>query len=151
MFGAISVFLQRKYKLMIVLCFLVSGASFLFFTLQVANVIPFALPSVAVLCLCGSFFIAAANPLFYELGVELAYPAPEGVVGTIVALSVNFLGIPLYPLQPYIPRLAINLINALIPFLFALLLSLFMNERYRRNDLETIDTETKPLKDSLIQ
>jgi hypothetical protein len=27
-------------------------------------------------------------------GVELAYPAPEGLVGTIVALAVNFLGIP---------------------------------------------------------
>jgi hypothetical protein len=143
-FGMIAVCLRRKYKLMIVLCFLVSGTCFLFFTLQVQKTLPFNLPTVSALCLCGSFFVAASNPLFYEMGIELAYPAPEGLVGTIVALSVNFLGIPMYPLQPYISSLAINLVNALVPFLFAVLLFFFMNERYNRNELEEGD-ETKPL------
>jgi hypothetical protein len=83
--GAVAVYLRRKYKTMIIVCFLIAGdkaktlnesgcfktttkgTAFLFFSLQVEGVLSFNLPSVSLLCLVGSFFVAASNPLFYEL------------------------------------------------------------------------------------
>ncbi len=137
MMGVVAVFFRRRYRALIVVCFLFAGANFAFFTVSVERFIPYNVYAVSVLCLVGSFFIAAANPLFYELGVELAYPAPEGLVGVAVSLSVNLLGMPLYPIQAYIPTAAINWTNAGSALLFGVLM-LFMRESYRRNQLEVV-------------
>jgi MFS family permease len=133
--GVVAVFFRRRYRALIVVCFLFAGANFAFFTVCVERLLPFNVYAVSVLCLVGSFFIAAANPLFYELGVELAYPAPEGLVGVAVSLSVNFFGSPFYPIQAYIPTAAVNWINAGSALLFGVLM-IFMRETYRRNNVE---------------
>jgi MFS family permease len=133
--GAVAVFFRRRYRALIVVCFLFAGACFTFFTVSVERFLPFNVYVVSALCLVGSFFIAAANPLFYELGVELAYPAPEGLVGVAVSLSVNFFGMPVYPIQAYIPTSAINWINAASALFFGVAM-IFMREAYRRNQLE---------------
>ncbi len=138
--GAVAVFFRRKYVALIVVCFLVAGVSFSLFTLSVQNVVPFNAYAVSVLCLVGSFFVAAANPLFYELGVELAYPAPEGLVGIVVSVAVNLFGSPVYPLQAYIPIPAINWLNAGNALLFSVAV-LFMRETYKRDQVEVLPPE----------
>ncbi len=138
--GAVAIYFRRRYRLLIVICFLIGGISFSLFTLSVQNVVPFNAYSVSVLCLMGSFFVAAANPLFYELGVELAYPAPEGLVGIVIALAVNVMGSPVYPLQAYIPVPAINWLNAGNALVFCVAV-LFLRESYKRNQIEVLPSE----------
>lgn len=154
--GALAAVYRLRYKFFIVSLFFASAVAFLIFDLSAeATIIPYNFWILAVTASLGSFLCAAAGPLFYELAVELAYPAPEGLVGAIVAVLVNLFGLPVYPLDTLANGAQIvNWCNFGSATLFGVLM-LFMKESYQRakkeNDTEVPQEEREEEKTPLIQ
>merc|ERR1711916_146421 len=90
--GAITAFVRLRYKLFIVSLLTAATVFFMLFTLMLLQVIPKHVTGLAVTLIMGSLLCAGANPLFYELSVEVAYPAGEGMVGACIALVNNVAG-----------------------------------------------------------
>ena len=66
---------------------------------------------LAWLCLVGiSLFVAAAQPLWWEMACESIYPVPEEIVGTIYALGFTIIGIIFYGLYSF-PQLGSSWVN----------------------------------------
>lgn len=130
--GGVASVVRLRYKAFMVTLFALSGVCFVLFNLFVSHILPYSLPAVAATLLTGSFLIYACNPLFYEMAVEMAYPAPEGLVGAIVSVLINLFGMPVYPIQNQLPPTVINWVNAGNSIFFAVTM-LFMRESYRRD------------------
>ena len=107
--GAIASIVGHRYKLFIISLFLLSALILALFSLVTEGVIlPHNFWAAAILATLGAFLFNAVNPVFYELAVEIAYPAGEGVVGAIMTLLVNVFLIPLLALQSFLPAPVIN-------------------------------------------
>lgn len=129
---------KLRYKLIIVLSFLISGGLFVLVNLQLLNTIPFNRWVLGVSITLAGLIFNCSYPLFYEMAVEVAYPVPEGVVGALVGLSMNVFSIPFFFLQDYVPAAVVNWVNAGSAVFFGLLLILALKESYKRHavDLE---------------
>ncbi len=133
--GFISSRAGLRFKHFIIGVYLAAGAVFVVFNLMLMDVIPLAavgLPGPGVAICLGSVLMGAGNVLFYELAVEIAYPAGEGLIGCIVTVLNNFFGAVLYPVQGNVQPSVIMWINAANSVFFGLAM-IFLRERYNRH------------------
>jgi hypothetical protein len=124
-----------RFKHFIIAVYLAAGAVFVVFNLMMMDVIPMAvvgLPGPGVAIVLGSVLMGAGNVLFYELAVEIGYPAGEGLIGCIITVLNNFFGAMLYPVQGNVEPSAIMWINAGNSLFFGVAM-IFLRERYNRH------------------
>ncbi len=81
----------KKFLFLIKLAFGLAAISNVFFIVSMQ----YQLPSwvVLVACGCSGFFLLALLPMCIELGVEVCYPATEGVVSGLLLLVGNLFGL----------------------------------------------------------
>lgn len=126
---------KRRYKWFIVVDFLVAGLVFCFFTMLTADILPSSPVATAIMAILGSFLYSGANPLFYEMAAEMAYPTPEGVIGVLVAFSLNIFILIFVLLQDALSTAAINWLNAAVALVLGCSMT-FIKETYSRQQQE---------------
>jgi FLVCR family MFS transporter len=75
--------------MLLTLCALAAGA-FLIFALICDKTIPLSVPLLYGMSVLGGLFVNGTIPLFYELGVESAFPIAEGLSTSVLTLLNNF-------------------------------------------------------------
>ncbi len=135
--GAVSSKVTLRYKHFIIALYLAAGGVFVVFNLMLLNVIPQSLGGLGAAISLGSVLMGAGNVLFYELAVEIAYPAPEGLIGCIVTVLNNGFGALMYPLQGNLTSNVIMWINAGNSIVFGLVM-FFLRENYNRHSKDVM-------------
>ena len=146
--GAVAVRIPRRYKLFIICLYLGAGCVFVLFNLMLLQVVPSVMWGLAVCISVGSFLMGAANVLFYELAVEISYPAGEGLIGCIVTVLNNGFGALMYPLQSHFTSSVIMWVNAGNSIFFGIAM-LFLKESYNRFARDEAGSK-KPLSESTL-
>ena len=84
--------LARRHTAVVGALFLSATVLFLLFSAVTSEIVSFqgAYWLAAVSATLGGLLVCAAEPLFYELGVEVAYPAGEGLVSAVVSMVFGF-------------------------------------------------------------
>lgn len=184
--GALAVCFRRRYKALIVICFVLAGVAFLFFSLEVSSssfpsffFLPLSLlggagcpvPAAehqralcvrlflhrrgesAILRACCRAGLSGWRGCGWVAGFsfgQCAWHSPLSLERVRVLLCLFFV-CDLFPIR-YLSAFTMNLINTVCPLLFAVLLLLFLKERYRRNEVEEkAPAEDKPLLQNAIQ
>ncbi len=135
--GVVSSKVALRYKHFIIALYLAAGGVFVVFNLMLLDVIPQSLSGLGVAISVGSFLMGAGNVFFYELAVEIAFPAPEGLVGCIVTVLNNGFGALMYPLQGNLTSNVIMWINAGNSVIFGLIM-FFLRENYNRHTKDVL-------------
>lgn len=92
--GWLTDMLPGRLKAIIVVCLLVSAASFTGFALAAAGRIPGAANTLFATGMVGSFFVNGLSPLGFELAAETAYPnIPEAIAAALLSFLNTFIQI----------------------------------------------------------
>lgn len=100
------------------------------------GVIPVSFLSSGAIVLFTGLLQGAAQPLYYELGVELTYPVSETMSAGFIVQSNNVAALTLLFVMPNVNTNAVNSIVTLT-FVAMSLVVVFVVERYRRVEAET--------------
>ncbi len=105
--------------------------------------------ALATLSTIGAFIFNASLPLFFELAIEVAFPVPEGLVGSALGITMNVFGFCVLFLVTYVDAGVMNWLNFGVVFGWGLLLLLLLKEKYIRADVDEL--VTKEENEKLIQ
>ena len=81
--------LQRQHVLLVIAAFAGATIAFVWFALAVQRSIGTSLAALYVACSLGGMFLAAAQPLAYELAIEVTYPVPEETSANLLVNVYN--------------------------------------------------------------
>ena len=81
--------LQRQHVVLVIAAFAGATISFVWFALAVQRSIGSSRAALYVACSLGGMFLAAAQPLAYELAVEVTYPVPEETSANLLVNVYN--------------------------------------------------------------
>ena len=81
--------LQRQHVLLVIAAFVGASIAFVWFALAVQRSIGTSLTALYVACSLGGMFLAAAQPLAYELAIEVTYPVPEETSANLLVNVYN--------------------------------------------------------------
>jgi len=130
-----------RFKLLLIMLFVISSALFLYFTLALpsaflpdTSLIPSPKYLKAIAVILGGLFFGAANPLFYELCAEVTFPINEGTSAGGLTLINNVACLVLLELANLIPANWMNAIMVTTTILSALGM-LAVTEQYKRSML----------------
>ena len=84
--------LKKHMKTTLIILLILEALSFFWLTLIISQVIAYSSWQLWVCSVAGSAFTFSLAPLFFEYTVELTYPAPEGLVGGLLAGFYNLIG-----------------------------------------------------------
>ena len=84
--------LKKHMKTTLIILLMLEALSFFWLTLIISQVIAYSSWQLWVSSVAGSAFTFSLAPLFFEYTVELTYPAPEGLVGGLLAGFYNLVG-----------------------------------------------------------
>lgn len=124
---------------MLVVLFLLSTSFFVWFALSLPSVfssepvIPVWEATLFISIIGGGFFLGAANPLFYELAVELTYPISEGTSAGLLTLINNIGCLLFFGVTPVISAEWINILMVATVFLSAVIM-IFIPIVYKRSE-----------------
>jgi len=132
-------FLQRKFKMMLLILFTLLGALLLVFTLSFPSFISYTplinIPDYVIctiLVICGILY-GFCSPIFYEFGVELTYPSSTVISSGIYTLIINIITLLFLIIE--IPSDWVTGIAAL-SILACILLLAIVREEYKRSDID---------------
>jgi len=91
--------------------------------------------TIVISATLGSFFLGAANPIFYELGVEMTHPVSEGSSSGVITLLINVGGLVAYIAAEHLPNEYVNSV-CLVSIAVLFIGLCFIREKYNRLDYE---------------
>ena len=130
-------------KLLIILLFVVATAGFAVFSLCCVKIIPTSMALFYLTSVVGGLCLNGSIPLFFELAVESSYTVAEGINTGAMTFSNNvycliFLSLPL------IPGVGTAWMNWFLvgSCLMCIPTMMLFKERYRRSELDAVDTSS---------
>jgi len=133
------------FKYIIISLFASSAVLFLWFALQISDLITSSVETVFFVCIVASFLLNAVVPLFYELTVEVSYPTPPGISGGIFCLATNLTALIFLVLGfSGVLKKNADLLNWVLPGVIAIsaIAMCFFKEEYLRTNFDKKVTNT---------
>ncbi|CAL4153962.1 unnamed protein product [Meganyctiphanes norvegica] len=124
----------------IIILFLASAGFFYWFFLLTSGTIPMAVWQVYVIIAISLGLIQGASVLTFELAVEAAYPCSEVIVGGILSVGSNFIGL-IFLMLFLFPFSGYNWVTYLLlgSSFISVIPLLFINDRYNRSKIDRSD------------
>jgi len=90
---------------------------------------------IIIVIIISGFTLNASIPIFYELGVEITYPIPEGTSAGLLTIMMNLVSLIFITIGDYIQPVYINMLYAGI-IITCTIGILFCKEQHKRADID---------------